>query len=217
MIVSDIQTRVKRQFGDEAGVQLTDADIIRYINDGVRQLVSTNEQLLQKVGYATSVANQAEYTLPVDCLILQGISFKGPNDLSYLKLKYLTINEFNEYLDGWDGTAYGSSSPTVYMIFGDTITFFPKPEQGAVNAIKIYYNRTPVDVTLPSDTPDLPVLYHEVLVKYCLAQAYEMDEDFEASVLKNNQIQGDVTVLRGRDEWRNQETYPTITVRAEDM
>jgi len=216
MIVSDIQTRVKRQFGDESGVQLTDDDIIRYINDGVRQMVATNESLLQKVGTTSAVAGQQDYTLPVDCLILQSISYKSSTEVSYLKLKYLSLTEFNEYIDGWDGTAYGNGTPTVYMVFGNTVSLFPKPELSAADAIKLYYNRTPADVTLPGDTPDIPVLYHEVLVKYCLSQAYEMDEDFEASVLKNQQIQGDMTVLRGREDWKSQETFSTITVLAED-
>lgn len=217
MIVSDIQTRVKRQFGDEAGVQLTDDDIIRFINDGMRQMVASNENLLQKVATASAVANQQDYTLPADCLILQGISYRGPSDSSYLKLKYLSLNEFNEYIDGWDGTQYGNSTPLVYMVFGSTVSFFPKPDQDAANAIKLYYNRVPANVTIAADTPDIPVLYHEVLVKYCLAQAYEMDEDFDAAVMKNQQIQGDMTVLRGRDSWKNQEFYSTITVLNEDL
>lgn len=216
MIVSDIQTRVKRQFGDEAGVQLTDDDIIRYINDGVRQMIATNESLLQKVATAAAVAGQQDYTLPADCLILQSISYKAPGEASYLKLKYLSLSEFNEYIDGWDGTAYGSSTPVVYMVFGNIISFFPKPDQDSADAIKLYYNRTPVDVALPGDTPDIPVLYHEVLVKFCLSQAYEMDEDFEAAAMKGNQIQGDMTILRGRENWKSQDTYSTITVLPED-
>lgn len=216
MIVSDIQTRVKRQFGDEAGVQITDADIIRYINDGQRKIVSQNESLLQKITTTASVNGQDEYAMPVDSLILRSVSYKSPTDLSYYKLKGLTLSEFDEYVNGWDGDAFGSSTPLVFMLYGSNITLFPKPDHDFADAIKIYYTRVPTDVANPNDVPDLPVLYHEVLVQYCMSQAYIMDEDIEAAAAMGNQIQGDMTLLRGRSEWNTQESYPTITIRAED-
>lgn len=216
MKVSDIITRVQRTFGDEAGVQLTTDDIIRFINDGVREILYKNESLLQKTTTANSVANQKNYSLPTDILILRGITWKDTGQSSYHALKGLRLNEFNEYIDGWDGTDYGSSVPLVYMIFEDLITVFPTPSVSTAAAMKLYYQRSPVDVALSSDTPDIPSIYHEILVKYCLQQAYEMDEDVEAVALKQKDIMESVNFLRGRSEWTPEETYPTITVRAED-
>lgn len=216
MLVSDIMTRVKRQFGDEAGVQVTEADIIRYINDGQRKIVAQNESLLQKIVTADTVDGQDEYSLPADSLILRSISYKGPSDQSYYKLKGMTLSEFNEYIDGWDGSFYGKSAPLVFMVYGSTVTLFPTPDVSQTAGLKLYYTRQPVDVTMGSDTPDLPVLYHEVLVSYCMSQAYIMDEDLEAAAAMGQQIQGDMTVLRGQSEWKQQEAYPTITVLSED-
>jgi len=44
-----------------------------------------------------------------------------------------------------------------------------------------------------------------------------MDEDLEAAALKGQQISGDMTLLRGRNDWNIQEKYPMITVLDEDM
>lgn len=217
MLVSDITTRVQRTFGDEAGVQLTTDDILRFINDGVREIVYKNESLLQKTATANSIANQDDYTLPVDILILRGISWKDTGEVSYHKLKGRTLNEFNEYLDGWDGTEFGTDIPVTYMVFEDKVTFFPTPATSTAAAMKIYYQRSPVNVTLPADTPDIPSIYHEILVNYCLSQAYEMDEDVEATALKKKDVTEGINFLRGRSEWFPEETYPTITIRAEDM
>lgn len=216
MLVSDIITRVQRIFGDEAGVQLTTDDIIRFINDGVREIVYKNESLLQKTSTANSVANQQEYTLPVDLLILRGVTWKDTGESSYHRLKGLTLNEFNEYIDGWDGGDFGSGVPLVYMIFEDKIKFFPTPSASTAAAMKIYYQRSPVSVATSVDTPDIPSIYHEVLVKYCLQQAYKMDEDVEAVALEQKDIMESINFLRGRSEWNPEETYPTITIRAED-
>ena len=217
MNVGEIKTRVKRAFGDEAGVQLTDEDIVRFINDGVRQMVATNEGLLQKIGTASSISGQSDYTLPVDTLIVRSLSYKAPGELSYFKLKYLTFNEYNNYVDGWDGTTYGAATPLVYTIFETTFNLFPAPNHSLADAIKIFYNRLPVDVANDVDIPDIPVLYHDVLVKHCVAQTLEMDEDYEAAAMKNGQIAGDLNVLRSRQDWKNQETYPKITVLPEDL
>lgn len=217
MLVSEIQTRVKRQFGDESGVQLTDADIIRYINEGQRQIVMQNEGLLEKTAMSNSVANQQEYSLPVDILILRAVKYKSPDDLSYYKLKGMSYQQFDEQVDGWDGTAYGTATPMMFTQFAANISLFPIPDRSMTNGIKIYYNRIPVDVTTGADTPDLPALYHDALVKQCLQLAYELDEDWEAAQTKATQLDADVAVLRGRSDWKQEDLYQTITVRQEDL
>jgi len=218
MNVGEIGTRVKRQFGDESGVQLTDDDLYRYINDGVRQLILQNEELLQTVGTTSAVVGQQDYPLPVDLLILKSVSYKVPGQTTFYRLEGRTFNDFNEYVENWDSTdTIAQGVPETYMRYGDHISLYPVPNVAGTSNIKIYYNRKPVDVANLTDIPDIPVLYHEVLVKYCLSQAYEMDEDLEAAALKGQQISGDMTLLRGRNDWNIQEKYPMITVLDEDM
>src|ERR1041385_4536998 len=99
MNVSDVMTRIKRQFGDESQVQVTDSDIIRWINDGQRQIVMNNEGLLEQVAYTSTVINQQDYTLPVDLLIMRTVHLKDPNSASYFNLKYYTFTEFDQLVD----------------------------------------------------------------------------------------------------------------------
>lgn len=216
MLVSDIAMRVKRTFGDEAGVQLTDDDIIRWINDGQRAIVLQNETLLETTAIASSVAAQAEYALPVDLLIPRGVSFKASGNQSYRSLRGMTRNEFNEYIEAWDGSTNGVGTPEVFMLFGGKVTFFPIPDTSTAASIKYFYNQKPIPVVSQNDTPGLPELYHETLVKYVLLQAYEMDEDVEAASAKGAQMSADLNLLRGREDWKNEETYPIIMVRDED-
>lgn len=216
MNVNDILIRVKRNFGDESGVQITDADIIRWINDGQRQIVLSNEGLLEKVTTADTVAEQQEYTLPVDILILKHVTLKDQGQESYFRLRPLNLNDFNSYIDGWDGSTFTRGLPTVYTIFAEKIILFPVPDFGVTDGLKIYYNRKPVVVADGLDTPDLPELYHESLVKHCLSMAYELDEDWDAAAVKGQDRDADISLLRGRDDWKQQGTYPLISVRPED-
>ena len=217
MIVSDIYNRVKRQFGDESGVQVTDTDILRWINDGQRQIVMANEGLLETTATSSSVVNDGDYSLPADLLILRSVSYKAPGNAFYSQLKGMSFTAFNKYVDSWDGDTLTVGVPEVYTSYAGNIILYPIPSQAVTNGIKIYYQRKPTDLTLSSETPDLPVLYHETLVKYCLQQAYEMDEDWEASVAKGTEFSTDLSLLRGREDWKVQETYPVISILPEDL
>lgn len=217
MIVSDIMTRIRRKFGDESAVQVTDADIIRWINDGQRRIVLKNDTLLEKTATTSSVAGQQEYTLPVDLLILKFIQYKESAATSYLKLRGLTPVEFNEYIDGWSDSGTVRGVPQVYTIFSGKIIAYPTPTASVTDGFKIYYNRTPTDVALNSDTPDLPLLYHDTLVNYCMQQAYELDEDQDSAGGESAKVAEDIDLLRGREGWTTQETYPIISVCIEDM
>lgn len=217
MKVQDIKIRVKRIFGDESGVQLTDEDILRWINDGQRHVVKMNEGLLEAIAKANTVKNQQEYDLPIDVLILRSVHFKYVDQTSYFHLKGYSFQEFNEFIDGWDGSDYSPGIPVAYTIYADKIIFFPIPDRDITDAIKIYYHRKPTEVTGDLDEPDLPELYHETLVKFCVQKAYEMDEDLEAAAAKSNELTSDIQLLRGRsDSWKNEEVYPTITVLHDD-
>ncbi len=217
MIVSDIKTRVKRLFGDEAGVQLTDADIVRAINDSQLEIVKRNESLLEKTATTSSVAGTQEYALPTDLLIFKFLMWKGTGDTSYQKLKGLSTSEFNEYIDGWDTDTSIRGVPTTFTLHAGKFLVYPIPQDSISNAFKIYYNRSPVDVVNDADIPDLPLLYHTILVDMVLKYAYEMDEDWEAAGNKSQETNKDIDYLRGREDWKQQEVYPFILIRQEDM
>lgn len=216
MNVSDIMNRVKRTFGDESGVQVGNEDIIRWINDGMRQIVQTNETLLETSQKTSAVANQQEYSLPSDYLILNTVMYKGSGERSYTQLTGMSWIDFNTQVDGWSENQDARSRPTIYTIRASKIILYPVPDSSITDAIKIYYNRLPVAVTTETDVPEIPVLYHEALVKYCLGQAYEVDEDFEAASMKSQELNVDIATLRGREDWKIQQAYPSITVLPED-
>lgn len=217
MIVSDVMERVKRAFGDESGVQISDPDIIRWINDAQREMVKHNETLLEKAAVSSTVANQQEYSMPTDLLIFRQVSHKPSGFRSYMRLKGYSFVEFNELVDGFDGTEYPTGTPNVFTIHAEKLILFPIPEQSITNSLKIYYNRKPVDVTNQASVLDLPDSYFEPIVKYCMTQAYEMDEDWEAASNKGSELMSDINLLKGRGDWKQQDVYPTITVLNEDM
>jgi hypothetical protein len=60
--VTDIAVRVKRTFGDEAGVQIVDDDIIRWINEAQEEITNDNQGLLEATGVANIIQGQQDYS-----------------------------------------------------------------------------------------------------------------------------------------------------------
>lgn len=212
MIVSDIIMRVRRTFGDEAAVQVTDEDVIRWINDSQIEIVKNNDAALQKTAFINLVANQSEYTLPTDLLVLRSLRYKFATMSSFSVIRYKNMQEFDESIDGWDGTLYSASAPLFFTMYEGKAVLFPTPNQAATSGLKILYNQKPADVVNLSDTIPLPLIYHNTIVKYCMWQASLLDEDHEPAVMYQGNFQQDMSLLSLNEIADAVAVYPTITV-----
>lgn len=218
MNLSDVKIRVKRKFGDEAQVQINDSDIIRWVNDAQYYIVNQNETVLQKVGTADIVANQQEYTLPSDLLILRTISMRVDSTNIYYPLMGLTFQQFDSMLGGWDGNLLNKGVVGYYHVYGNLLKVYPIPSVGVSAGIKIYYSRIPTNIQNDQDVIDLPLTYHNAVVNYCLQQAYEQDDSsWDAAKYKNDQVTFDINQNKGRENSNPTSTYPVITIMPEDM
>jgi hypothetical protein len=216
VIVSDIITRVRRTFGDEAAVQVTDADVIRWINDAQVEIVKHNDGALQKSGLVNLVTGQSQYTMPADLFILRSLKYKLPNMTSFSILKYQSIQQFDESIDGWDGTLYGNGAPEFFTVSEGAVILFPPPDQSMASGLKVIYNQKPTDVASSVDALALPLIYHNTVVKYCLWQASLLDEDHEPAMMYRSDFQADMDLLLTRETTEAVATYPVITVLADD-
>lgn len=214
--LGQIKTRVKRQFGDEAGVQITDDDILRWANDGQRAVVVNNENVLQKIEPVDLIEGQQSYTIPSTMLIVQSITCKSTDSVSYTKLEGRSLQQFDIFVDGWDGNQFGIGFPSIYTIFANEIRLFPIPSFSFSPGLKIYGSRRPVDLTSDDDFIDLPEEYHSAVVDYCLQMAHELDDNWNASSAKAAQVAQNLRLNRNRDDWKSQDFYPFISISSDD-
>jgi hypothetical protein len=210
MIVSDIQTRIMRQFGDESGAQITSADIFRWINDGMEE-IARNNHLLETKMTADVVTGQSEYSLPNDCLELWSVRWDN------YKLRSLSMEQFDEYVTNTqDSHNYERGNPQIYWLWQQKLNIFPVPDGSLTGGLTIYYSREPVKITTINDTPELPARYHTRIVEYCLKQAYELDEDYGASQVKDAQLNAGLTDMLEQEKWQSKDFYPMITILSDD-
>jgi len=205
MNVSDIATRVRNQFGDDAGVQLTDAHIIRWVNDAMRE-IALNNSLLEVKATTNAVKDSSDYGIPSNLLSLHTIRYDG------VKLKKLSLQEADDLIS--PGVSVPSGTPIYFYKEAGNFVLYPKPNNNN-SVITMIYTRQPTDVTVVGDTPELPVEYHNRIVEYCIAQAAELDDNPQLALLKMQQFEGKTAAAKQMAE-EAVDFYPTITVSGRD-
>ena len=208
---SDVITEVKRTFGDEAGIQVTDADLIRWINSAQREILVTN-QILKAVGTTDVTGGVSEYSLDgLNIVTIQSIHYNGR------RLEYRTFQEAEEYITSADPQKVVAGEPILWYEWGGMINLYPVPSLDAPQALKIYYIKEPASITASNNTLSVPDKYYENIVQYVLARAYELDEDNENSQFKLGQFNQRLDALSEQENAQGTDTYPRITVLEEDM
>lgn len=211
MNVGEIKSRVMRTFGDEAGAQVTSEDILRWINDGQMEIAGANHLLEQKAT-ANIVVGQAVYASPVDVLEIWALRYNN------YKLRPMSMQQADEYITNFeDSSNYQKGASGIFWVWENQINLYPVPDASATAGLTIYYSRIPKQVTADADIPELPVSYHPRIVEYCLKQAYELDEDYQAASLKEQQLNLNLNDMLESEKWVARDFYPTITVRVEDV
>ena len=89
--VNDVLKHVKRQFGDEAAIQISDEDIIRWVNAGQLEIFRRSEPIKSSM-VADTIANQGVYSFPGDVLKVQTLLVNG------LPVKQLSSQEAEQYI-----------------------------------------------------------------------------------------------------------------------
>ncbi len=203
MLVSDIISRVRTIAGDINVLQFTDASLIQWINDGVRQCAIDNG-LLQKRGTQNTVVGQVDYNLPADILRLHSVKYDN------VKIPVRTLEEYDKL--GPYNTDKGT--PVGCYVWAGKLTLFPSPD--AIKVLVIDYIYSPVAVAVAGDTPAIPESYHSRLVDYCLAQVAQQDDDMNRYQIKMQEFETGVSNLKDQAEHED-DLYPSISVSVRDM
>jgi hypothetical protein len=173
--------RVRRQFGDTAGVVITDQAMYDWINDAMREIV-LDQKLLRLKATSSTLIGQSNYGFPTDLLRLDHVSVDGE------ALEQTTTQQISRTVENMDDSVnFPRGTPEYYWVYGREIYLYPAP--AAVKTITMYYYRNPTEVTALANTPELPAEYDNRIIEYCLAQAAELDDDDNRAQLKRQQFE----------------------------
>lgn len=172
----DVIKRVFRTFGDESGVQITESDVMAWIDQAQRAVVSNNKEVLEVFAVFTVNAGQTEYDLSIlpDVLRIHSLHWNG---------SFLTNRSFTDAQEWFiNGNDSGKGTPEFWYLYGGVIHFYPTPS--ADTEVKLYYNKVPEPITASGSALSVPDNYFNAVVDFCLKQAYELDENAQFSQMK---------------------------------
>ena len=130
---------------------ITDAEIITWINDGLREFYSSEG--VESIWTYDAVSGDLE--VPFDPEIIEVVDL------------YVVDASGNK-------TDIDESE---YKIFGNTIFLENKNTITGTYYVHAFY--LPAKITLKTDTVEIPRLFEDAVKKYCLGQAYLKDENFQ--------------------------------------
>lgn len=204
--VQDVLNAVTRTFGDESGVQIEPSDVVRWINMGQEDIVQRNK-ILRATASTPAVAGQASYTFNADdVLYLDSITYG--NKL----IPMMNFPQAQDMISRMDPQLnIQLPYPRFWYEWAGQVTFWPPP-QDATKSIAIYYVRKPTPVVTQTDLLSITDRYFDTLVNYCLMQAYEMDEDWEAVSAKTQQYEQRLQLFGDEERTSQEMSYPVMTL-----
>lgn len=202
-LVSDVKASVIRQFGDDTGAQIVDADLIRWVNEGVLEIFRSTEENEQQTTIPT-VVGTAEYTLPTTFYKL--LAVRWDNTLLAIRSSRV-VNLLNQT------APVGNATPTMCYVrnaaTSSTLVLFRTPDR--VANLVIDYQARPALITVIGDTVPISDAFRTTLETYCLAKAKQMDGDMGAYQALLTEATGRNTQDAGVARDPYDDFYPFIT------
>lgn len=167
MLVSDIERKVKRIFGEGGEVFITQADVIDWINDGINQIIrETKCNITTTTAVASTFVSGVQ--LPTGFIQMVRVTYDS-TPLPFVAL---------EDLDSKYSNLAGPDSPVYYYVdSANKMWLFPGSSASDSRIVSYTYTSIPTALTTAGQTPGIPERYHEDLVIFCKMRAYERNQD----------------------------------------
>lgn len=188
----EIVLAVQRQFGDDSGIQITATDILRWINQAGIDIARKTGCVLDHKE-TTSVANDGSYSLPDDCINVRRVTYSDE------VLLQTTMEVADQDWTTRDKSPQVSGTPQYFYIWNNILYVYPVPSTSSTGILDIWYARIPAAVTdATAQTLEIPAKFHEMIVRYCLSRAKELNDEYDVAKLVMNDYND--MVLDAKDE-----------------
>lgn len=167
------------QLTDLSNIRWTRAELLSWLNDGMRQIV-----IMQPNATNTIVSRQlsagSRQSLPADGWLLLGITRNMGTNGSTPGRAVRIISR--ELLDGFNPNWHAATTSAVTKNYiydlQDQTAFFVYPPSTGTNYLEINYSKQPVDLTSESQTIPIFDVYQTALVDYILYRACSKDAEY---------------------------------------
>lgn len=162
---------------DTTNTDFSDDTLNGFINEGVRFLGAIVKKPIDHVDVQVEV-NTPAYTLPTDAVLLLTAYFGDASSRGdVIPLQIVTEEALRAVYPNWlDETSNTSGRPRyATLIDMSTVLITPKPntaESATGKKLSLGYVYQPTVLANDSDTPQLPVVYHDLVSQYASQMCY---------------------------------------------
>jgi hypothetical protein len=197
----EIQQAVQRQFGDDTEAQITLTDIRRWANEGLLKIARETDALLDTTTIA-SIIGTSEYVLPADFLRVDRVAFDG------VPLIRTTSQDLDMANPSRNVTPVIQALPTRFYIRRKRVILYPAPDR--VKNITVEYTARPNELVNAADVPEIPVEYHQDIIRFALSRAYELDGERTDAQTAMQEFNEGVGLARSEIDQPYTDSYPMI-------
>ena len=171
---------------DTTSVRWPVSELVRYLNDGQREVVLYRPDATIKSATVTCVAG-AKQSLPSDGAKLIDVIRNSASGGTSKAVRLVAREVLDAQIPNWYGLS--GELDVVHFTYDarDPKTFFVYPPALTTTRVEITYSAFPSDVTEPADgstyddvagNMDLPDIYGNVVTDYILYRAYSKDSEY---------------------------------------
>lgn len=170
------QVRLLINQADNTG-DFSNSELNGFINEGVRFLASLVKWPRDRVEVQVEVDTPA-YTLPTDTILILNAYFGSTAIADDVRpLRILTEEKLKELRPNWmDNTPSSQGRPdTLILLDRKTAVINPRPnaaESVSGKKLEVVYVFYPPTLTAEGDTPELPIIYHDLASQYATHKCY---------------------------------------------
>jgi len=205
--VGDVYNQVKRAFGDESGVQVTNQDIVRWINEAQVDIAKQN-QVLQTTATVNVIGGTDTYSLSA---VTPKIDSVASILLNGRRIGNIPVSQAEESISLADPDGVESGAPQFWYEWAGDVTFWPIPNKNYEMLIRYTAQPTNITTTL-TDVLSVPDECFTDVCNYVLMRAYEMDENAEMMAVKQAEYSTSVAERGESEREAATMTYGTATV-----
>lgn len=180
VLVSDLITQVRDILDEAVAGQWTDAMLVRWMNEGARDLGRSTRHLKGKVVQAVT-GGTGEYPLAATVVAVEHAYWTPTGDTLLTPLVPKHYESMDEIWGSWQNRE--SSNPSCYTTMGMTpaaiVQLWPIPEGNGnltmiVSRLHTEMATAPV---VPAATADVPALWYDAINDWCEYRALRRDRD----------------------------------------
>ena len=182
MLASEIERKVLRLFGDSvtSHIMVQAQDIYDWINEAQLRIARDTGCV---TGSTSTAASTYPKALPADWIVTKRVVY-GITVLRLVDIEDLDAVNVNPALP--------VDTPCFYYMLGGQIKLYPTLGASDSTTVTFEYSKVPTLITAGAQTPEVPISYHEDLVRYCIMRAHELNENYKAMEMSSNIFEGNL-------------------------